>query len=313
MALSGPLLGRLRVIKVALEDVAKGTKAASITQALHVFDLLIQPTADYEDRKGPGIVRGHSVAGVLSEQIGKCTFSAEMRGDGAGGMEPGLAILLQACGLEKTLEVYQVQSVHTDDETISIEVFENGKKKCLIGASGNVTFKGTSGKRMMCDFEFSGIWQAPIDEALPVNAPSTTTAMRVQGGSFTLALELIKISEFSLNMGNIVIARKDAAAAAGIAYFMIPDYDPEVTLDPEADLVAGYDFNGLWLAGTAQAISLVVTNGTDKATFTLPAVVCKAIPEAEKDGILIHNYTGQCTASTNALDDAVKIEVAADV
>lgn len=305
MALSAPLLTRKRVIKVILE-AEKGTKIAA-TAAVLVFDLDIKPTAPFEERKGSGLYRGHSVAGIHGERSGSCSFGAELRGTGAGGMDAGLAILLQACGLAKTMEVYQVHSTHSADKTISIDVWEDGVKKGLAGASGNVTFEGDVGKRMMCNFEFSGVWQAPIDEALPAYAPGTTTPLRLQGGTFTLATQSIKIGKFSLNMGCNVIPRMDVDAAGGIAYFMLTDYDPVLSIDPEADLVAGYDYYGSWLAGTEAAVSLAVTDGTDTVTFTLPKVQYREIAEGDRDGIQIYDITGQCNHSAG--NDSVAIAV----
>lgn len=304
MALSAPLLTRKKVIKVALETT-KGTKVAG-TQALLVFDLDIHPTAPFEERKGPGLYLGHPIAGVVNELSGECSFKTELRADGSGGMEAGLAILLQACGFKKTAEVYNICSDH---KNISIDVWEDGVKKGLAGAAGKVTLEGETGKRMFCNFTFSGIWQAVTDGALPANAPSTTKPMMIKGGTFTLGGESIKIGKFSLNNGANVINRADVDAASGIAYAMITDFDgPMLSMDPEADLVAGYDYNGLWLAGTEAAVSLILNDGTDQVTIAIPKFQYREIPEGDREGIAIYDVTGQCNHSTG--DDAVKLTAA---
>lgn len=306
MALSAPLLTRKHVIKVILE-AEKGTKLAG-TQALLVYGLEIRPTAPFEERKGTGLYRGHAQTGVLGARSGSCSFSVELRGTGSQGMEPGVAILLQACGLAKTVEVYQVHSTHSNDKTISIDVWEDGVKKGLRGASGNVTFEGADGGRVMLNFELSGIWQAVIDEALPAFSPSTTAAMLMQGCTFTIATEAIKISRFSLNMGCVVVPRYDVDAVGGIIYYMVTDYDgPIIGMDPEADLVAGYDYNGVWLALTEAAVSLALTDGTDTITFTIPKVQYREIPGGDRSGIKIYDITGQCNHSSG--NDSVAIAV----
>lgn len=307
MVLSAPLLTRKRVIKVTAED-PMGSKVAG-TSSILVFDLDIKPTAPFEDRRGSGLYRGHNVVGVHGERSGVCSFSCELRGNGAQCMEASLIILLQACGFEQTVQVYQVHSTHANDKTISIDVWEDGVKKGLAGASGNVTFEGETGKRMMCNFEFSGVWQAPIDEDLPGYDPGTEPPLLLQGGTFTLAVKSIKINKFSLNMGCQVVPRMDVDAVGGIAYYMITDYDPILSIDPEADKIAGYDYHGAWLAGTEAAVSLVITNGTDTITFTLPKVQYKEITEGDRDGIQIYDITGQCNHSASG-NDAVAIAVA---
>lgn len=304
MALSAPLLTRKKVIKVILE-AEKGTKLAG-TQAIMVFDLAINPNAPYEERKGTGLYRGHKETGVLGERSGTCNFSVELRADTAA-MEAGLAILLQACGLKQTVQVYQVHSVPGDDKCISIDVWEDGVKKGLAGAMGNVTFEGEAGKKMMCNFEFTGIWQAPIDEALPAFAPAVYPAIKLQGGTFTLGGESIKVGKFSLNMGNNVVMRGDVDGVGGIAHFAITDIDPVVSMDPEADLVAGYDFMGVWLAGTEAAVSLAVTDGTNTATFVLAKVQTRELSQGDRDGIQIYELTGQCNHDSG--DDSVVLTI----
>jgi len=299
MALSAPLLGRLRVIKVILE-AEKGTKVAA-TQALWVVDLEADPDGVFIERKGTGLYRGGKEKGVVDASKGIITFKAELRGNGSGGLEAGLAILLQACGLAKTLEVYQVHSAHADDKTISIDVWLDGEKKSLSGASGAVVFDGEEDGRVMCSFTLKGTWIAPTDEAMPAYEPSSTPAMLFSDSTFTLATESIKITRFSLDMGNVLVKRGN--------YVMITDYEPILSINPEMDLVAGYDFYGIWLAGTEAAVSLILTDGTDKITFTLPKVQCRELKGGDREGIAILDWTGQCNHSSG--NDSVKLEAAA--
>ncbi|MHC4617211.1 MAG: hypothetical protein ACYTEQ_05600 [Planctomycetota bacterium] len=294
-------------MKVVIETT-KGTKEAG-TQALLVDELEIAPTAEFIGRSGPGKYLGHSEPGVIGALSGRCSFITELRGDGSSGLEPGLAILLQACKFKKALEVYNLHSDHADDKTISIDVWEDGKKKGLAGASGNVIIGNDVGKRMLCRFEFQGIWQAPVDEAVPAYAPSTTMPMMLKGATFTLDTQAIKIGSFELNTQNVLHLREDATAASGIAYCMITDYDPILTLTPEQDLVAGYDFHAKWVAGTEVAVSLVVNDGTDQVTFAIPKYQYRALAPGDRGGIATYDLTGQCNHDSG--DDAVTLTAAA--
>lgn len=306
MALSAPLLTRKRVIKVTIETT-KGTKVAG-TSAIRVFDLEINSTAPFEERKGSGLYLGNTEAGILGELSGSCSFKAELRGNGASGMDAAIAILLQACGFKKAVEVYTLSSTLSDHKTISIDVWEDGRKKGLAGASGIVTFEGEVGKRMMCNFEFFGRWVAPIDEALPAYVPGTETPLRLQAGTFTLATEAIKIAKYGLATGANVIMRGDVSAAGGIDHYMITDFDPVVSLDPEADLVAGHDYHGIWLAGTEAAVSLAIGGGAlDTITIAQPKVQYRELRESDRNGIQIYDLTGQCNHDSG--DDAVTITV----
>ena len=111
-------------------------------------------------------------------------------------------------------------------------------------------------------------------------------------------------------MGCIITPRLDVDAVGGIAHYQITDYDgPILEVDAEADKVAGYDFNGIWLAGTTGAVSLEVTDGTDKVTFAIPKFQYREIPEGDRDGIQIYNVTGQCNHDSG--DDCLVITAAA--
>ena len=308
MAYSEPLLSRIKVIQVAVESV-KGTAETTGFTAVRVLNLLIRPTAPFDSRRGPGIYLGNANAGVLGERSGTLTCSAEVRGNGTAGMNEGLAILLQGCGFKKTSEVYQFVSSPANHKTLTIQVYEDGKKKVLSGAMGDVIFEGETGKKLMANFEFSGIWSAPTDAAIPAFAPGTEPPPILASGTFTIATVAKLISRLSLNMQNQVTMRPDINASSGIAHYAIVDNEPLLSFDIEAELVATYDIHGIWLAGTEAAVSLILGSGAGKAiTFTIPKLQYREIPEGEREGLLIYDVTGQCNHSSG--DDAVTISVA---
>jgi hypothetical protein len=310
MALSAPLLTRKQVIKIKLE-AAMGTQIET-DQAILVYDLDIKPTSPYEQRKGSGLYLGNNNPGILGERSGTCTFKIELRGTGSNGLEAGLAILLQACGFIKTLEVYSLAQTVATQKTITIEVWEDGAHKAIYGAMGNVRFTGQAGKKWILDFAFSGIWATDenlaglADEAMPAWTPATTTPLKLEGGTFTLATLAIKIASFELDMQNVVAMRGSVTGTGGIAHYAITDNDPQIGIDPEADLVAGYDYYGAYFNGTEAAVSLVL-GATDTVTFTLPKVQYKEVTPGDRSGIKIYNITGQCNHSTGG--DAVSIAV----
>lgn len=299
MAFTGtPMLSRLRVMKVKIE-APKGSYT-SPDQAGHVYDLKCEPTADFIERKGTGQYRGPQFQGKHGEKTSKCTFRTELKGTGQHGMDAFCAILLQACGFVKATEAYSVHSNHAVDNTISIAVWEGGKKKMLSGCTGNVRFTGEHGKVMFLECDFDGFWIAPADEAMPTWAPSTRLPLLFDGGALTLALNAIKIGRFALDMG-IKPANRSGD------YFMVTDYDPVITMDPEEHLVGDYDYHGTWLAGTQAAISLPVTDGTDIITFTCPKAQCKDLKDGDREGLKVLDWTGSCQHSTG--NDAVSIAV----
>jgi hypothetical protein len=97
----------------------------------------------------------------------------------------------------------------------------------------------------------------------------------------------------------------DANAATGVAYFIVADVDPTISFDPQAELVANYDINGIWLAGTTAVIVLALTGGGDTVTLTMPVVQYREVPEGNRDGVQIYDATGQVCNSSG--DDAITI------
>ena len=308
MALSTrPILSKTKVVKV-LAETTIGTYIAA-TQAVYFEDSKLVCTGPFIERNGDGKYRGHGQPGVIGELSGKFTGRCEMRGNGTTGCEAGLAILLQACCLAKSTEVYQIHSNHANDKTITIEMWESGRKKCLTGAAGTFTIEGEQGGRVMLNFDIDGTWVAPTDEALPTWTPSTDKPFMLKGGVFTLATNAIKISKFTFDMGCVVVPRRDIASVSGINYFMASDAKPMFSCDPEAHTIASYDFHGLWLAGTPAAVVLTVQNAVTKCTISLPKLQYRALPEGDRDGILIHEMSGQCNQSSG--DDSVVLTFAA--
>jgi len=308
MVLAAPLVERLRVIKVVLEN-PMGDKADG-TQALLVENLVINRVDEFVERKGPGKYLGYYEPGIPGPEVGVCSFTTELRCNGSAGMEPGLAILLQACKFLKALEVYTINSDHASDSTISIDVWEDGIRKGLGGASGNVTIEGVAGERILCNFEFTGRWIAPKTEGVPAFAPDATLPLILKGATFTLDGEDIKIGSFSLNMNNNVIRRLDITAEGGIAYAMITNFGPILTLQVEADTVEGYDYFGKLAASGEGIVLLIVNDGTDQITLDIPKYQYRNLPEGERDGIAIYDLEGQCNNSSGTADDAVKLTAA---
>lgn len=303
----GDLLWQKRIIKVKAESV-KGTQVEA-DQAIQTENLLINPTSEAIERAATGLYVGHAAPSVIGAYSGICTFATEMRSNGSTGLEAGLAILLQGSGFSKSTETYSMHSTPANQTCLSVDAWEDGKKKRLYGCMGRVVFEGNVGERFMCNFEYEGVWSAPTDEAMPAFAPSTATPMILQGGTFTIGATATKISSLRLDMQNQVVARRDANATGGIAYYLITNCKPILGIDPEGQLVATTDIYGARLAGTEAAVSLVLTDGTVNVTFTIPKFQYTDVQEVDLDGVLHYDVTGQLNHDSG--NDAVQIVAAA--
>jgi len=193
----------------------------------------------------------HDISGVLNNSSGNDWLTINK---GAGTLGSGIDECLKAAGFVLNSTTYSPHSVQADQKTLSIDVWEDGVKKGLAGAQGKCTVEVETGKRVMLKFEFSGIWQVPVAEALPAFAPGTTAVLRAQGGTFTVATAAKQVSKLTIDLGQQVVPRMDINAAGGVAHYVITDYDPSCSFDLEAEAIATYDANAAWLAGTEAAI-----------------------------------------------------------
>ena len=301
MALSAPLYKKKRTISVKLEAV-KGTKIATDSD-IRVFDLDIKQTRNFEPRSGTGRYRQPTHTGTHGADSGECSFKFLLRSSGGATIDAAQIIVLQGCGLASGL---QTQSSHASDESITIDVWEDGKKKTLYGAMGEVEFGGEVGGDMIVTCNFIGKYAEEIDEAVPAYAPSVQTPMKIKSGAFTLGSESILIANYLLKMNNNVTMRPDASDSTGILSATIAETNPEITVDAEDDLVAGYDFDGILKSGATAAIVLQVSDGTNTVTFTAAAVQTTDLVPGERDGVATLDFTGMCISGV-AADDAVVI------
>lgn len=305
--MSAPIFKKKRVIKIALE-ITKGTQVAG-TLPMRVFELEIKDTRPFEKRSGIGLSTGNNNPGCHGEDSGECTFKALVRGNGAADLDSALQVIVQGCGFKKTGSSYQISSAHTDHESLSIDVWEDGKKKTLFGAMGELKLSGTVGDKMIIDCTFIGKYAAETDQAMPAFTPGTQTPMRLKSGTFTIGGSALLIGDYELAMNNAATLRPDASDDTGILSAAIPDADPMVNINPEDQLVGDYDFDGLLKAGTTAAIVMTANDGTDSLTISTPSVQAVEKTPSERDGIATLDWSGQAIHSVTG-DDAVVISVA---
>jgi hypothetical protein len=230
----------------------------------------------------------------------------EMMGSGSAvTLDPCLAALLQCCGFKLATGVY-APCHPVDQKTCTISVHQDGTLKQLHGCAGNVKIEGEWGKPAYANFDLKGIWQAPTDVALPAVSLPTVVAPPVKACTFTLDGVTPYIPGFSFDMGAKVEARESIAAPEGVLHYYVADRDPVITLSPEAQTVAAYDWFGKWTAYTQLAFSLLVGSATNnKFTLAAPKLQIRSPKEGDRNGRLVHEI--DCLCCTNAGDDEVTI------
>lgn len=305
-----PLLTRRRLIAVGAESTA-GTPVVPDT-AIQVFEPVFTPPDAFEPRRPAGLYGG-GLQSISTMQTSRLTFKFELRGSGTGGSPtPTWAVkLLKACGAKQATNTFTPSSSIADMGTITIYLWEDGVLKRMAGAMGNIRFSGEAGKPVMCDAEFWGVYMPAKDDAA-LSAPSNTPIPpRFAGVTLTLdASYTPRVSNFTFDLGNRVDAREHVAHSfsvdavtirPGVAHYFANPYDrePKVTLDPEADTVANYDWLGKITAGTEAALSLIVgATAGNIITLTAPKIQYLGAGDSDRGGKATLDLTCGMNAST---------------
>lgn len=304
MPTNAPLVARRKLIGATIETT-KGT-AATVSAALDgaFSDVVCEPVDLFSEgeRRAQGAHLGTS-ASVLGMKAGRLTFRHEWRHGDA------FATLAQACGFELATGVLTPKSDITLHKSLTFKVWEGGRVKTIIGAMGTFSIEpGGPGQRVFINWEFSGIWVDPADDAMPSQAPITGQPYRAAGVVLTFGgSSLPQISTWNLNVNNEVEPRQDILQASGIKHYIVSDRGPTITLDPEARLVAQHDAYGDLADGVTGALQMVLTGAGGTMTIDAARAQRTGVADATRDNKLTDDLTLALHASSGD-DDLVFTE-----
>lgn len=285
-----PIMKKNRLLLVAIETT-KGTELTP-TVAVLAQDPEMVPELNMQDRAYASKTGGQQLPDFPGEQTAKLTFTADLLADGDG-FGDGVAILLQGCGLKDSTG-YKPQTDTANQKTITAWLYEGGRVKKMTGAMGEVKLTWNRGEIIKAEFEFMGVWGGVSAAAVPATALPAT--LPVNGTSATLDAYPALTKEIELVMGNELAFRGD--------HYVITSRSIEITMDPEAALVATYDFYGKMAATTSTALSLSATNGTATITLAVATAQIVEISDGDREGLAIDSVKLKALDSSTG-DDAI--------
>ena len=262
-----PLLTRRRSIGATVETTS-GTFIASTVPlaATEVFDVKCDVQDFFADTKRTpqGLYGGESDA-AAGKQMGKISFKIRVRpGDQTLPLLTGASMVLAAGTYSPTSDIGA-------KKTWSVDVWEDGRVKKMAGCSWNVKFTFKAGSYLIAEFDGMGIWEGTGDTAMPAQAALNAAGYVCLGTTLTFggtALPMIETANIDLGMKPE--PRESIVSSYGVISTIIGnDFEPKITLDPEARRVADSDSYGALLAGTTGALVIAVTSNTH--TFTITA------------------------------------------
>ncbi len=307
------MLRKKSVLAAKLEATA-GTEESVLTAdtAYNVFDLDMQPDMEFLDRPGQGAFG--QMAGILQARKGTAKFKIELT-PGATTTPPLWAtVFLPACGLCASTNTYapvdeSPSATSAKPKTITLCRYQDGLKKVLYGAMGNAVFTMTSGNVVMIEFTFTGKWKAVVaDVSLLAHTAFTGAPLRFASSSLSVGSFAYKVSQFTLDVGNVVAMREDAADATGFISAHIGDRKPVGTFDAESNLVATKDVYGIWVARTQLALSMSLGDGTNNFAIAAPKLQFTNIQDGDRNGLLIDNISYQLCKSGESGGDEMTLQ-----
>jgi hypothetical protein len=256
------------------------------------------------------------VSPVLGKRWAEITFDLELKGSGSAGVAGKIGDLLEACSMVESVDagssvIYKPTS--SGQKSITIYLYDNDSASAVLhkltGAVGTFNLKATAGQYATLSFTFRGIYNAPTDVALP-STPTyeASTPPIVESCNFTLNgdSDLI-VQELSLDLANEIVDRDDISSANAIKAFMITNRNPSGKFNPEAMLVASYDFWTDWASSTQRAMSMVIGSvAGNKITITAPKVTLDDISDGERNRVLTKDIP--FTLGQNLGNDEIEIK-----
>ena len=167
------LLTRKRVILIEAESsYGTGPSMASSTVVL-VTDLSITPQSS--DVVNRDVVRPYLGASeqLLANTRVECTFSVELAGSGTAGAAPRYGDAIKACGFSEAIvsnTSCTYAPVSSSFSSITIHYNVDGIRHIVTGCRGSFVINAEVGSIPTIDFTFTGIYNAPTDNALPTVA-----------------------------------------------------------------------------------------------------------------------------------------------
>jgi hypothetical protein len=305
------LLSRISVLAAKVEATPGTAESLSGSDAaLNVMDAEMNATIPVSTRPIQGSFR--KLEGVPGARQAVCTFTLEITGDGSGGVPAWATTLLAGCGIVNTAGVLtpRNEAPGSNVKTLTIGLYENGRRKLMVGASGNVVFTITPGASVMMAFTFTGVWAGVTDTAIISPTYPTLLPIRASLGACTINSVVQTFATATFDVGNVITVRPDISTASGFAHSVITDRTPVWTIDPEAKLVLTRDVFGDWQAGTTRALALSLENAADNVAFAAPAVQIQTAANGDREGLRVDSQTLQCCRSGSDAEFSITFSAA---
>lgn len=192
--------------------------------------------------------------------------------------------------------------------TVSVGVYLDGVRESIRGARGTPNFNGRYGQPFIGNFDIQGVYQAVVDggPVTGITYPSPTPPVLIDADvgqgktATTFAGEFAPcISEIGIDMQNEVGPRICMSDTSGILQYEVTGRNGQITLDPELNAEAIWDYMAQFLTNTPSRLRFTVGSALgNKFLITMPAISYTAAPTGDRSGISTRQLTGRLTTGS---------------
>ena len=312
-----PLIRKIRTLAAKVETtIGTPETLAAADCAFNAYDLKVNADIQTDKRDAQGSM--DNLSAVVAGYKGSVSFKTDAGWDGTATLPTWATVLLPACGYVESSAVFNPTSEAPDlgnTKTLTIGGFQDGIKKFLAGAMGSFKIMMPSGKQIVLEWTFWGVWQDVVDAAIPASI-TYPTAKPIRFASSTLQFNTIDLctENLTFDASNEVIWREDPSTAAGYKSCLITDRHPKVTGNPEENLVADRDAFGNWRSMTEAALTATI-DGPSTSTIALSAPKAQIVnvQESDRNGLVVDDTEWDCNKNGANADEDVSLTFTAAV
>lgn len=273
---------RRRVVLAKIES-AYGTDSVPVAGTDAVLCASVNPIPIEQEYVERELVRSHfgNFENLVAKSRVKLEIDLEIAGFGAAGPAtptPGYGALLRICGLSQTVNAgvdVQYKPISTGFESASIYFYQDGTFHKLTGCRGNLEIVMDLNQRPVYRLAITGLYNAPVDAALPTPTLSAfqrpVVMNRANSSAFALHGFAGRLQSLSLSLNNEVPHRNLVGQATD--EILITDRSPAGSIEIEApDTIAAKDWYAAIQAATLSTLSLTHGPALNQVKVDAPKV-----------------------------------------
>jgi len=301
-----------RALILAKEESTYGEDSvpAADTNAILALNLNVKDAGEKLERN-PVMASLGRMGALIGKKWVEITFGVELKGSGTIDVAPRTGDLLESCAMLETVNVgvsVVYTPVSTSLKSCTIYAYFDGIVHKILGCRGTFEVVAAAGQIVMVNFTIQGLYQAPVDLALPSAVYETTIPPVFKSAEFTFnAVTTLVIQQLQVALQNEIVQQEDVNAVHGIKGIAITNRNPIGSFNPEVPAIADYDFHADWVAGEKRALSAIVGSVEgNKITVSAPKVTLDEMGQGDRNGILI--YEVPISLAIDSGDDELELK-----